>query len=184
MNDKTVSVNRAPVLTLWAAVVARRLGFAEAEALTLGRAVAGLNAYSKGRKLGIFKPDEEKAKKAREKEPEVAFAIDICGRAVPARNTPEVIRAVQRGKPIDAASVARYLAGKFGDDLKAVRSAMERLAKAYRPKELAGKAYSLYEAFRPAIPAGEEGWGASGDLDLGQIEKLAAEASREAPRDR
>jgi hypothetical protein len=57
---KTISINRAPVLTLWAAVVAQRLGFAEDEALTLGKAVAGLNAQSKGRRLGIFKPHEEK----------------------------------------------------------------------------------------------------------------------------
>ncbi len=40
-----VMVNRAPVLTLWAAVVAEVLGFEHDEALTLGRAVAGLNAY-------------------------------------------------------------------------------------------------------------------------------------------
>ena len=49
---KTISINRAPVLTLWAAVVAERLGFDREEALTLGRAVAGLNAYSKGVRLG------------------------------------------------------------------------------------------------------------------------------------
>ena len=41
-----VMVNRAPELTLWAAVVAEVLGFEHDEALTLGRAVAGLNAYS------------------------------------------------------------------------------------------------------------------------------------------
>jgi len=41
----TIKINRAPVLTLWAAVVAKRLGFKWNEALTLGRAVAGLNAY-------------------------------------------------------------------------------------------------------------------------------------------
>src|SRR5689334_20313025 len=68
MAMKTLSINRAPVLTLWAAVVARRLGFDEVEALTLGKAVAGLNAQSRGRRLGNFKPHEEKAKKAREKE--------------------------------------------------------------------------------------------------------------------
>jgi hypothetical protein len=44
MTSETISINRATVLTLWAAVVAQRLGFAEDEALTLGRAVAGLNA--------------------------------------------------------------------------------------------------------------------------------------------
>ncbi len=49
-------VNRAPVLTLWAAVVAEVLGFEHDEALTLGIAVAGLNAYSKGVSLALFKP--------------------------------------------------------------------------------------------------------------------------------
>jgi len=43
-----VRANRGPVLTLWAAVVAEVLGFDHDEALTLGPAVAGLNAYSKG----------------------------------------------------------------------------------------------------------------------------------------
>ncbi len=37
-------------------MVAERLGFARAEALTFGRAVAGLNAYSKGVSLGVFEP--------------------------------------------------------------------------------------------------------------------------------
>ena len=50
----TITINRAPVLTLWAAVVAERLGFKRDEALTLGQSVAGLNAYSKGRSLGIY----------------------------------------------------------------------------------------------------------------------------------
>lgn len=44
---ETVTINRAPVLTLWAAVVAERLGFDHDEALTLGKAVAGLTAQSK-----------------------------------------------------------------------------------------------------------------------------------------
>jgi hypothetical protein len=65
---KIVSINRAPVLTLWAAIVAQRLGFNKKEALTLGKAVAGLNAQAKGRRLGIFKPQEQKAKEARQKE--------------------------------------------------------------------------------------------------------------------
>jgi hypothetical protein len=52
---------------------------------------------------------------------------------------------------------------------------MEKLAKAYKPKELAGKAYSLYEEFRPAIAAGKSGWAARGNLDLRLIERLAKE---------
>src|SRR5215469_8240854 len=106
---KSISINRAPVLTLWAAVVARRLGFAEDEAMTLGRAVAGLNAQAKGRRLGIFKPHEEKAKTAREKVRGERFWIEVLGRPVPAKNTDEGIRAVRGGKPIDPDSVRRYL---------------------------------------------------------------------------
>ena len=175
MTSKTISINRAPVLTLWAAVVARRFGFDEGEALTLGNAVAGLNAQAKGRRLGIFNPHEEKAKKAREKERGERFLIELCGRPVPATNTEDGIRAVRGRTPIDPDGVRRYLGDKFGDDLRAVRSAMQRLAKAYNPKELADHAYSLYERFRPEIPAGKKGWGAKGDLDLGPIGRLAKE---------
>jgi hypothetical protein len=117
-------------------VVAQRLGFDEDEALTLGKAVAGLNAQAKGRRLGIFKPHEEKAKKAREKERGERFWIEVLGRPVPAINTDDGIRAVQKGRPIDPDSVRRYLEDKFGEDSKAVRSAMQKLAKAYRPQEL------------------------------------------------
>src|ERR1700758_1155472 len=99
MTKKPISINRAPVLTLGAAVVAQRLGFNEDEALTLGKAVAGLNAYSKGRRLGIFKPHEEKPKKAREKEQGEQFWIEVCGRPVPATNTDVGIRAVRGSKP-------------------------------------------------------------------------------------
>ncbi len=175
MAARIFSINRAPVLTLWATVVAQRLGFAEDEALTLGRAVAGLNAYSKGRRLGFFKPHEEKAKKVREKEPGERFLIEVCGRAVPATNTDEGIRAVQKGKPIDPDSVRHYLENKFGDNLKAVQSAMQKLAKAYKPQQLGHDAFSLYERFRPEIHAGKKGWGAKGNLDLGLIGRLAKE---------
>jgi hypothetical protein len=46
MATKATSINRAPVLTLWAAVVAQRLGFDENEALMFGKALAGLNAQA------------------------------------------------------------------------------------------------------------------------------------------
>jgi hypothetical protein len=173
MITKTVSVNRAPVLTLWSAVVAERLGFNEDEALTLGKALAGLNAQSKGRRLGIFKPHEDKPKKAREKERGEEFSIELCGRSVPAKNTDRGIRAARGAQEITPDSVQRYLQEKFGDDLDEVRSAMRRLAKSLQPKELAERGFSLYERFRPTIPEGVKGWGAKGSLDLGLIERLA-----------
>lgn len=89
----TISINRAPVLTLWAAVVAEQLGFEWNEALTLGRAVAGLNAYSKGVHLGLFEPtpeaERERRKRARRGE---MLHIDLLHRAVPALQTPAGIK--------------------------------------------------------------------------------------------
>lgn len=72
-----VRINRAPVLTLWAAVVAQRLGFDWDEALTLGRAVAGLNAYSKGVSLGQFEPTPEAVREARKKASKRAITINL-----------------------------------------------------------------------------------------------------------
>src|SRR6266851_5539204 len=113
MATRTISINRAPVLTLWAAVVAQRLGFDEDEALTLGKALAGLNAQAKGRRLGIFKPHEEKPHKARERERGEEFWIELCGRPLPARNTEDGIRAVRGTEVIEPDGVRRYLESKF-----------------------------------------------------------------------
>ena len=85
--ERNILINRAPVLTLWAATIAVRLGFYLDEALSLGKAVAGLNAQSKGRRLGIFKPVPQEVKKARARKRGEEFLIEICGRQVPAINT-------------------------------------------------------------------------------------------------
>ncbi len=165
-----VQINRAAVLTLWAAIVAERLGFDWSEALTLGKTVAGLNAQSKGRRLGIFDPVDESAEKARRKR--APFHIDLLGRRVPARNTDEGVRAVTRDRTVDPQSVRRYLHGKFGDDYERVKSAMVSLAEAFDPSELAEEAYGLYETFRPQVPEGKKGWGAKGELNLQKLRGL------------
>jgi hypothetical protein len=183
MATKKIKINRAPVLTLWAAIVAERLGYDEETALTLGKAVAGLNAQSKGKKLGIYeeKSEEEKkedkpalskgeGKKERAAKPEF---IELLGRDIPAVKTPRGLRAAIKGEAIHAGSVQAYLEQKFKDDLDDTRKAMEKLAKAYTPKQLESKAYSLYEKFRPEIPEGVKGWGAKGELDLDYIRSLA-----------
>jgi len=173
LSREIVLVNRAPVLTLWAAVVAERLGFDRRAALSLGKAVAGLNAQSKGRSLGIFKPAEHPEGVPRGKAgPGEEFRVELLGRAVPATNTGEGIRAVVKDHPVGVESVERYLLEKFGPALPAVEKAMKALADSFKPAELAGAAFSLYERFRPAIPAGVRGWGAKGELVLERIESL------------
>jgi hypothetical protein len=173
MAESLILINRAPVLTLWAATVAERLGFSRDEALSLGKAVAGLTAQSKGRHLGIYKAAPKEIKEARAKKRGEEFFVELCGRQIPAVNTEGGVRAVSKGRMMDAPSTERYLKSKFGESLEAARAAMRELAKSMRPEELDARAFGLYEQFRPSIPGGTAGWGAKGTLDLGLIRSLA-----------
>jgi len=174
MGGNIVSINRAPVLTLWGAVVSERLGYGPDTALTFGKAVAGLNAQSKGRMLGIFGPPKSAEGGGPPKKMGLGedFWVDVCGRGVPVKNTEDGLRAVVKDKPIDPDKVGKYLESKFGESLGAVRQAMEELADAYEPEALAEAAYGLYEKFRPQIAGGRRGWGQKGNLDLDVIRSL------------
>ncbi len=172
---KKIKINRAPVLTLWAVVVAERLGHDHKEALTLGKAVAGLNAQSKGRRLGIYEEKKEKSeeKESKAEKPVRVEMVSLLGRPVPTVRTADGRRAAIKGKAITPESVETYLEQKFGDNLQPARAAMGALAKAYTPRQLEAQAYDLYERFRPEIPEGKKGWGAKGELDLDQVRSLA-----------
>ena len=178
MAEQSVMINRAPVLTLWGAVVAERMGYDWEAALTLGKAMAGLNAQAKGRSLGIFGPPKTAERDGTPKKSGMGeeFWVEVCGRPVPAKNTDDGPRAVVKDKPIDPASVSKYLEGKFKDDLEAVAAAMRALANSFEPEELADVAYGLYERFRPEVPKGEKGWGRQGELRLDLIRSLGADA--------
>jgi hypothetical protein len=174
MAKTKIEINRAPVLTLWAAVVAERQGHDRQASLTLGRGLAGLNAQSKGRRLGLFEEKKEKSA-ARQKEPETEpnlVMVPLLGRAVPALKTPRGLRAAADGKAMDPASVQSYLEQKFGEHLAEARLALEQLAQAYTPAQLEAQAFALYEKFRPNVPEGKKGWGARGELDLDLIRSL------------
>lgn len=181
MTSDAIRINRAPVLTLWAAVVAESFGFDPDEALTLGRALAGLTAQSKGQRLGIFTPSPEAVRKERAKKTKAAgvLRVALLGRAVPVVRTDFGLRAVDKEqKPVAPTSVTKYLQSKFGERLPEVRGAMEKLAHSHGPEALTNKAFQLYEAFRPEIPEGERGWGAKGTLSLETIRQLGGETRK------
>lgn len=175
MANETLQINRAPVLTLWATVVAERLGHDRGAALSLGKAVAGLTAHAKAKILGIHPASEpvEGRKKVTTGAAPREFWISVCGRPVPAMKMPEGIRALTKEKTIAPASVQKYLEGAFGDALDEVEAAMRELAASFPLSELESKAWGLYEKFRPVIASGTRGWGQKGELDLGLVRSLA-----------
>jgi hypothetical protein len=172
----TLRINRAPVLTLWAAVVAERLGMPREAALTVGQALAGLTAYSKGVRLGIYAPPAERPHEAPPPLPKgVANVreVRLLGRLVHVAETPDGPRAIAKGEVVKPEAVERYLRGKFGDALDAVRAEMEYLASSVPLDQLHHAGFHLYEQFRPDVPSDERGWGAKGVLDVAKIRALA-----------
>ncbi|MEP7367481.1 MAG: hypothetical protein ABI972_29830 [Acidobacteriota bacterium] len=172
---ETLRINRAPVLTLWAAVVAERLGMPRETALTAGQALAGLTAHSKGVRLGIYAAPEARPHEPTPPVPKGAGTVHdvvLLGRLIHVADTVQGQRAIAKGELVKPESVERYLRGKFGDDLEPVRAEMERLTAQLSPERLNHEGFHLYEQFRPEVPSDERGWGAKGVLDLAKIRAL------------
>lgn len=165
-----VQVNRAPVLTLWAAVVAERLGHPPDLALSLAKVVAGSAARAKARRLGIA----EESDKARERHDAAPVSpqqtLQLLGKQIRLTHDEDgVVLADGGGQPEPAKPVRAYLARAFGEHLSTVRAAMEALASRYDPQELNRIGFRLYEHFRPEVPPDAKGWGAKGLLDLDKV---------------
>ncbi|GAB4821121.1 hypothetical protein N2152v2_008167 [Parachlorella kessleri] len=169
----SVKINRAPVLTLWVAVVAQKQGYSWEEALTFGRYVSGLLAHSKGKSLGMYedheKTEEEKEARRQHDEEMGVEKVEVFGMKVAAVEEGGERRAVSGGKPIQPGSIQGYLQHSFGDALQPAQEAMEALAAAIPAGQLGKVCYKLYEHFRPAW----KGWGQKGELSLTGIRGLA-----------
>ncbi len=173
---KAIRIDRAPVLTLWASVVAERLGWPHDTALTLGRAVAGMTAHTKGVPLGsAAQPADRRHGPAPSPPAGVTGTIrdvPLLGRIVHVAPTTDGPRAISKNALVKPDAVERYLRGKFGSRLCAALSAMERLAATMSTDTLNDDAIRLYEHFCPDVPSGKPGWDAKGVLDLDLIHAL------------
>jgi hypothetical protein len=171
MTCPPIRVNRAPVLTLWAAVVAERLSYPPETALSLASAVAGTAARAKARRLGLA---EEHAGDPPASPSGPGRTVRLLGRGIAVVETPDGLLAAEPdGKPARPGAVAAYIARAFGDRLAEVRAAMEALAAGLDPEELNRTGFRLYEAFRPEVPPDVTGWGAKAVLDLSRIRNAA-----------
>ncbi len=171
-DEGTIRVNRAPVLTLWAAIVAERLGHDEDAAITLGRAVAGASARVKARSIGLEERRDDAARPAAPKD--APRTVRLLGREVPVVAHEGSDHALDHDRAASPQAARAYVEKAFGARLPAVRRAMEALADSLAPTELNRTGFRLYEGFRPEVPPGTKGWGAKGVLDLGRIRDAAS----------
>ena len=156
--------------TLWAAVVAERLGHPLDTALSLAGAVAGTAAQAKARRLGIAEEKDHAKERADAAPTKAQPTTRLLGRRIRLTHDEDgVVLADAGGKPAPAAPVRAYVAKAFGDHLAEARKALEDLAARYEPEELNRVGFRLYERFRPEVPPDVRGWGAQGVLDLERI---------------
>ena len=173
---ETIKINRAPVLTLWAAVVAERLGFDRETALTLGQAVAGLSAYAKGVAIGIIEPKPDLVREQGDQLAEgerctltcSAAPCPWCGPRTGCGRWAGTGRAIRRGSRSTSPPSSATASTRRGRRWPSWRQPMS-------PRNSTATV-RLYEMFRPAVPAGESGWGAKGELDLDTVRAMAGKA--------
>ncbi|KWU45792.1 hypothetical protein RHOSPDRAFT_15987 [Rhodotorula sp. JG-1b] len=171
--QKSCLVNRAPVMTAWACVVAERLGFKRQEALSIAHVFTDMNAASKGVSLGIYGPEANKI----EVGPSQPF-VDILGRKVPVLSTQNgEWRAISKGHVADPSKAFAYMRGAFRQQLGAVIGSMRLLAASFPQHELNAKGYGLYLEFRPDV----DGWGKKAELKMSTILDLRRHLTHAQP---
>jgi hypothetical protein len=115
-----ITINRAPVLSLWSFVVGRRLGYWQDTALSLAKAITGMSAYAKARSLGLVgERDTDVGKRTKVQEQNQKFIV-FMGRRIPVANSPSGPLALKDGKLIQPLSVEKYITSKFGERRAAV----------------------------------------------------------------
>ena len=180
-----ILINRSPVLTLWATVVARHVypKLSLPEALSLASVVTAEMAKAKGTSLGIFQecdktdaiksPDGNNTKKGQEDDDEEEI-FQLLGVTIQTIKTPSgSIRGLANGGEMQNPNRTwKHLKNKFKDDatLGFVMDEMDKAAKAAgSPAELNASAYQYYVHVRPGIPHGTKGWGAHGRLESNKL---------------
>ena len=164
-----IQINRAPVLTLWAAVVAERLGFDRPPPSRWARPWRASVPTPRACRSASSSRGPTWCASAATSSPRVSASMSTCS-AVRCRwcGRRDGLRAVSKGKPGNPAQIEKYLAGKFGERLDDARQAMAELAAAYEPADLYRRGFRLYEQFRPAVPHWRVGLGCEGRAGSGK----------------
>ncbi|KAF2168808.1 hypothetical protein M409DRAFT_52814 [Zasmidium cellare ATCC 36951] len=171
-DNEAITINRAPVLELWASCVAHSIypSLEWSTCLSIGGAISTITAISKGRSIGtIEKPDPGKAQEKREKRREEQAElgeVEVMGFHLKLKDGAAVVGDKPKKGNEDT------LKKKYGDQqYEKVKAMFDESLKAWKDKEdeLNSKAFGMYEDFRPNIPTSQQGWGRKGQLRLDTI---------------
>jgi hypothetical protein len=173
----SIEVNRAPVFMLWGTVVSERLGYSTEESYTYADWLAKELFQVKGRELGQEKKDAASRVQGdnTEDDGDTEYVNVFGGMKIPIGVDDDGKRLAMKGKKmLDPTHIRHFVEHKFGVNLAAARNNMRGLADSLPPEELRGRAYELYEKFRPEW----KGWGKTGTLDILAIDELANDKNK------
>ncbi|KAF9652180.1 hypothetical protein BDM02DRAFT_3063063, partial [Thelephora ganbajun] len=175
---KSTVINRAPVMTAWATIVAERLGFGREEALSIASVYTETNATSKGISIGVH--SSEKNEISQKSMDETQPYVDLMGRRITLYRfqlsyDQSQWRALSSGKAVPPLDAYKYITTSLKQTTPYILGAMRLLAESYEPGELNRKGFSLYCDFRPEIEPGKSGWGKRGKVPCEVILRLRKE---------
>ncbi|KAI6897583.1 hypothetical protein KC318_g5449 [Hortaea werneckii] len=170
----TITINRAPVLELWASCVTNFIypSLPWETCLSIGSAIATITAVAKGRSIGtIEKPEPGEAEKRRRErqrkaENEPLEDIEVMGFHLRLENGQALVG--EKPKPGNESALSK----KFGhEQYERAKGAFQDALGSWkgRESELDGEAFKMYEEFRPTVPPGQKGWGRKGQLNLESV---------------
>jgi hypothetical protein len=174
-NGNTITINRAPVLELWASCVAHLTypSLPWPTCLSIGAAISTITAISKGRSIGkIQKPDPGEAA-AKKRKPEQSKAnldeVDVMGFTLHVDGDGQAMVGDKPKKGNEEALKKKYGLENFEHAKRAFEDALQT----WKGKEddLNSGAFHMYEDFRPTVAAGQKGWGRKGVLNLETVKK-------------
>jgi len=171
LRTKSTVINRAPVMTAWATIVAERLGFRREEALSIGSVYTEMNASSKGISLGIFDESKNHDYEAGSTQP----FVELMGRKIPVlEGEAGEWRGIIKGSPVEPKSPFGYIQRSFRQTMPWAMGAMRLLADSFDDSaELNKRGYDLYCKFRPE----NERWGKKTEMRMESILQLRSKKS-------
>ncbi|KAL4076062.1 hypothetical protein J3A83DRAFT_4089915 [Scleroderma citrinum] len=174
LRTRSAIVNRAPLMTAWAMIVAERLGFQREEALSIASVYTEMNAVTKGVSLGLI---DESRKKEIETLPEGKQPyVDLMGRRPLYQTRSSKWLALSGGSPALPSTAFSYVSRSLRQTTSYVMGSLRLLADSYSAQELNEEGYSLYADFRPTVNE----WGKRGEVRCARI--LSLKKDGQAPK--